>query len=678
MEMLTTEGKSFFTDAASPVWEENRYWFSKRIEEGEKYYGFGERGGRLEKQGQKMTNWNTDPSSPHTAFVDPMYMSVPVYMVLRENFAYGVYVNSTWESTFDLTQPGQVRFESGGEELDVYIAYGPQPLQVIERLSELLGRMPMPPKWSLGYHQSRWSYSTEQEVRKLANTFREKEIPCDVIHLDIDYMDGYRVFTWNDFNFLDPARMISDLKRKNFNVVTIIDPGVKVDTKFSVYREGMEKGFFIRDARGKICSGYVWPDEAVFPDFSRADVRKWWGDCQHKLAAQGIGGIWNDMNEPSIFEKPFSLGGGRGDTLPLKAEQGEAAEVTTHAELHNLYGSQMAQASYEGMRRSKPNERTFHLTRSGFAGVQRWSASWMGDNGSCWEHLEMSIGQLINMGISGVPFVGADIGGFYGNATPELFARWMQIGALYPFSRGHTCMGTNPQEPWQFGEQVEAIAREYLSLRYRLMPYLYSVFWKAHQRGYPVWRSLFLHYPEDKQTYHIDDQVLIGRYLMAAPVIRPGQTARQVYLPEGVWFDWWDGHRYEGGRYILADAPLEKMPLYVRAGAVIPMGPAMQYVGEKALDPLSLYVFPGDKAEFTLYEDDGTSMNYTSGEFATTRYQVRGDDLTTELEIFEREGKYEVPLRTLHVILKDGKHFQQKQFVDSGNGRVIQFERSLR
>lgn len=288
----------------------------------------------------------------------------------------------------------------------------------------------------------------------------------------------------------------------------------------------------------------------------------------------------------------------------------------------------------------------------------------------------MSIGQLMNMGVSCVPFVGADIGGFYGNSTPELFARWMQIGAFYPFSRGHTCMGTAPQEPWQFGEEVEAIAREYLTLRYRLMPYLYSVFWKAHQRGYPVWRPLYLHYPEDKQTHYIDDQVLIGRYLMAAPILRPGQTARQVYLPKGVWYDWWEGHRFEGGRYILAEAPLEKMPLFVRAGAVIPMGPAMQFMGEKPLEPLSLHIFPDDTAEFTLYEDDGTSMNYENGQYATTRYQVRGDDLTTELEIFEREGKFEVPVRTLHVILRDGRHYQQKQFVDSGNARVVQFERS--
>lgn len=677
LELVTPDGKNFFSDASSPVWEADRYWFTKQVEAGEKYYGFGERAGRMEKQGQTMKNWNTDPAEPHAAFVDPLYMAIPVYLVISENFSYGVYVNSTWESSFDLSRPGELRFESHGEELDVYIAYSPQPLDVIEHLSELLGRMPMPPKWALGYHQSRWSYSSEQEVRALAHTFREKEIPCDVIHLDIDYMDNYRVFTWHGERFPNPENMLVDLNQENFRVVTIIDPGVKVDQNYPVYQEGMQRAYFVRDEHGKVCTGYVWPDESVFPDFSRAEVRDWWGAWQHKLAEQGVSGIWNDMNEPTVFEKPFSLGGGRGGTLPLKAIQGAAKEHSTHAELHNLYGSQMAQASYSGMRKSKPNERSFILTRSGFAGVQCWSASWMGDNGSCWEHLEMSIGQLINMGLSCVPFVGADIGGFVGNATPELFARWIQIGALYPFSRGHSCIGTIMQEPWQFGEEVENIARDYLKLRYRLLPYLYSVFWEASQRGYPVWRSLFLHYPDDKQTYHIDDQVLIGRNLMAAPILKPGQTARQVYLPPGVWYDWWEGYCYEGGRYILAEAPLHRMPMYARAGAIIPMGPSIQYVGEKALEPLRLQLFPGDNGEFTLCEDDGISLDYEQGKFATTRYQLRGDENTTELEIFAREGTYEILPRSTHVILRDGRQYQQKQFVDNGEARIVGFERMI-
>ncbi|PKO12631.1 MAG: alpha-glucosidase [Chloroflexi bacterium HGW-Chloroflexi-10] len=675
VEMLTPDGKSFFADSVSPVWEVESFHFTKRIEAGEAYFGFGERGGRMEKQGQTMTNWATDPGIPHGAFVDPMYMAVPVYLVVRPDACYGVYVNSTRRSSFDLSHPGELRFEAQGDELDVYIAYGPQPLDVLAHISELLGRMPLPPKWALGYHQSRWSYGSETDVRQIAATLREKQIPCDVIHLDIDYMDGYRVFTWDAERFPNPQQLIADLKEQGYRVATIIDPGVKVDARYPVYRDGQMKNMFIHNSKGKLATGYVWPDESVFPDFSRADVREWWGNWQDQLLAAGVSGIWNDMNEPALFEKPFSQGSGLGITLPLDAPQGSESEKTTHAVIHNLYGSLMAQASYEGARVLRPNERTFHLCRSGFAGIQRWTTSWMGDNGSCWEHLEMSMGQLLNMGASAIPFVGVDIGGFFGNATPELFARWMQIGSLYPFSRGHSCAGTDLHEPWVFGEEVEAISREYLTLRYRLLPYFYSVFQRAAERGYPIWRALYMHYPNDPQTYHISDQVLIGRYLMAAPILHPGQRARQVYLPQGTWYDWWEGTRYEGGRYILADAPLERMPLFVRAGAILPLGPEMQFSGEKALDPLTLHLFPGEDGMFTLYEDDGISMEYQQGLFSKTRCHLSSDEKQATLTIDARSGTFAVAERQIHVVLRDGRQYQQKTFTDNGEMRTIQFDR---
>lgn len=675
VEMLTPDGKSFFTDSKSPVWEDDRFWFSKRMEENEHYYGFGERGGRMEKHGQTMRNWTTDPNQPHGAFVDPMYMAIPVYMALRPGNAYGVFVNCIEDSSFDLSHAGELQFSASGEELDVYIAYGPQPMDVISHMADLLGKMPLPPRWALGFHQSRWSYGSEAEVRRIAEMFRKKEIPCDAIHLDIDYMDGHRVFTWNKGNFPNPEGLNLDLQKMGFHSVAILDPGVKVDKKYVTYEDGVEKDVFVRNVKGQLASGYVWPDEAVFPDFSRQDVRKWWGKWQNRLAASGVSGFWNDMNEPAVFEKPFSQGGGAVGTLPLDAIQGPTGEETTHAVLHNLYGSQMAQASYEAMQAFIPNQRSFHLCRSGFAGIQRWTASWMGDNGSCWEHLDMSLGQLINMGLSAVPFVGVDIGGFFGNATPELFARWVQIGALYPLSRAHTCAGTDAHEPWVFGKEVEEIAREYISLRYRLLPYLYSVFQRASERGYPIWRALFLHYPQDELTYHIADQVLIGKYLMAAPVTRAGQMARQVYLPEGLWYDWWEGTAYEGGRYILADAPLQKMPLYARAGAIIPVGPALQHSMEKNEDSLTLLCFPGESGSFRLYEDDGLTLNYRSGRSCTTSYHIESDEKTVRLTIAARQGDYRVADRKLIVVLRDGRQYQQKEVLDQGQEMEISFDR---
>lgn len=675
VEMLTQDGKSFFADLISPVWEEDRFSFTKRVEAGEHFYGFGERAGRFEKSGQYMENWTTDPARPHGAFVDPMYMAVPIYLSVREGIAYGVFVNATQRSKFDLGSPGEFKFEADGEELDVYVAFGPQPMKVLETLGDLLGKMPMPPKWALGYHQSRWSYGSENDVTALAETFRSKEIPCDVIHLDIDYMRGYRVFTWNEDRFPNPKKMSDAMLAAGFRLVTIIDPGVKLDPDYEVYKDGMKKDVFVRDAEGEVATGYVWPDKSVFPDFSRADVRTWWGNWQNKMVETGISGIWNDMNEPAVFEKPFSEGGGEVGTLPEDALQGLADERTTHAEVHNLYGSGMAQASYEGMRKAKPDERAFHLCRSGFAGIQRWTASWMGDNASCWEHLEMSVGQMLNMGLSAVPFVGVDIGGFASNATPELFARWMQIGALYPFSRGHSCAGTLPHEPWVFGEEVEEITREMLSLRYRLMPYLYSVFHKAAERGFPIWRALFLHYPDDPQTYHINDQILLGRYIMAAPILAPGQRARQVYLPAGTWYDWWEGTRYEGGQYILADAPLARLPLFVRDGAIIPMGPLAQNTAE--LDPaapLTVHIFPGD-GFFTLYEDDGLSYDYEKGIYSTTHFSTKTTEKSIALNIAERKGKYEIPEREMIVIFHDGRQLQQKKFNDQGQAAEISFDR---
>jgi alpha-glucosidase len=417
-----------------------------------------------------------------------------------------------------------------------------------------------------------------------------------------------------------------------------------------VYREGLEKDYFIRNLQGDVTHGYVWPDDSVFSDFTRPEVREWWGNLGKKLVDDGASGIWNDMNEPVTFSKPFSEGGSGTGTLPLDAQQGSSVERTTHAEAHNLYGSLMARSSYEGLRRHLKGERPFVLTRSAFAGVQRWSAVWMGDNSSWWEHLEMSIPQLMNMGLSGVAFVGADIGGFTENATPELFARWVEVGSLYPFCRGHSSAGTRWQEPWTFGSQVENIARMYLDLRYRLLPYLYTLLWQASETGSPAFRPLLYEFPDDPATYHLGDQFMLGSSLMAAPILRPGRMAREVYLPQGEWIDWWSGERFKGPATILAHAPLEIMPLYVRAGSILPFGPEIEYTGQKALDPLTLEIFPG-QGEFTLYEDDGQSFDYQRGVFCTTRFMMQQEGAKLTLSALPRQGAYHPAERTLEVHL---------------------------
>ncbi len=650
---FTPTGQPFAQDCDQGMgWSDQGIAAWKAIAPNEHFYGFGERTGLLDKLAERKTNWTTD-ALDYNALTDAMYQAIPMFIALQPDLCYGIFLHSTHWSQFDLgaAKPSCWQMQTRSSELDYYIIYGSTPAEILATYSELTGRMPLPPKWSLGYHQCRWSYESAAIVAELAQEFRQRQIPCDVIHLDIDYMQGYRVFTWNQKRFPHPQKLIADLKSQGFQVVTIVDPGVKYEPEadYAVFDEGMTQDWFVRDANGKLVHGYVWPDKAVFPDFLRPAVRQWWADQHRALTDVGVAGIWNDMNEPALDDRPF---GDKGNKIsfPLDAPQGDPHELTTHAEVHNLYGSNMAQASAEALQQGRPNQRSFVLTRSGFAGIQRWASVWMGDNQSLWEHLELSLPMLCNMGLSGVPFVGCDIGGFAGNATAELFARWMQVGMLYPLMRGHSALTTDRHEPWVFGDRVERTCREYIELRYQLLPYLYSLFWEAAQTGAPILRPLLYHYPHDPRTYALHDQVLLGEWLMAAPVYRPGVECRAVYLPEGVWYDWWTHTRYDGGTHILASAPLERMPLYVKAGAIIPMQPVRQFVDQHAIAQLTLKVAPGT-GQFTLYEDDGQSFAYQQGDWLTTTYSVRQDDETAIVEQVAQTGQWSPPDREITVEL---------------------------
>jgi alpha-glucosidase len=643
----------------------------KEIEPEEHFYGFGETTGLLDKRSERQTYWTTD-CLDYTMLTDEMYQAIPFFMALRPEVGYGVFFNTTFRSHFDIgaDQAGIWRMETQSTELDYYLIYGPEPAQIVTTYTELTGRMPLPPKWSLGYHQCRWSYDSEEEVRMLAEEFRKRRIPCDVIHLDIDYMRGYRVFTWSPKRFPDPKALVKDLQESGFKVVTIVDPGVKYEPEadYSIYDEGLSKDYFVRKPDGKVFYGYVWPDKAVFPDFLRPEVREWWGNAHEALTDVGVAGIWNDMNEPAMNDRPFGDPGGKM-WFPLDSPQGHPEENGTHAEAHNLYGLNMARAAYEGMERLRPNERSFILTRSGYAGVQRWSSVWTGDNQSRWEYLEMSLPMLCNLGLSGVAFTGADIGGFAGNATGELFARWMQVGVLYPMMRAHSMMESARHEPWVFGDRVEKICREYIELRYQLLPYIYTLFWEAAQTGAPIIRPLLYHYPGDRHTYTCHDQVLLGSSLMAAPIYRPGVEHRIVYLPEGNWIDWWSGEQHQGPTHAVVHAPLERMPLFVKAGAIIPMAPVMQHVDEFPIDNLTFRVWSGE-GEWTFYEDDGHSFEYRQGAWATTLWRVKQEGEQTIVEVGDRQGQWTPPSRkiTVEVVGKG-----EQRFEDDGKAQRLVF-----
>lgn len=660
IEFFDGENRPFARDREGGLgWRAGSVAGWKVIEPEEHFYGFGERTGLLDRLGSIATNWTVD-AVDYDTLTDEMYQAIPFFIALRPALCYGLFLHSTYWSRFDLgvKEMGFWRMETHSPELDYYLIYGRDPAEVTRTYAELTGKMPLPPRWALGYHQSRWGYDSEDLVRSIAREFRDRQIPCDAIHLDIDYMHGFRVFTWSQKRFPDPYRLINEIRQQGFKIITIVDPGIKYEPEadYAVFDEALQKDYLIRKPEGQLFHGYVWPDKAVFPDFVDPDVRDWWGNWHRVLTDAGVSGIWNDMNEPSMSDRPF---GDKGQKIwfPLDSCQGSAKERATHAETHNLYGLLMARASFEAMERQRENDRSFILTRSGYAGIQRWSSVWLGDNQATWEHLEQSLPMLCNMGLSGVAFVGCDVGGFAGNTTAELFTRWMQVGILYPLARAHSAMGTIRREPWVYGEEVEAICRKYIELRYRLIPYLYTLFREAATTGAPILRPLLYHYPDNPKVYELHDQVMLGSSIMAAPICRPGVEARSVYLPEGIWYDWWTGERLEGGRYILALAPLDVLPLYAKEGAIVPLYPVCQHLDEIPAS-MTVRIYPGE-GNFTLYEDDGHSFDYRRGIYSTTRYSVstRGEEVV--IEVSDRRGEYNPGEReiSIEVIGKGEQHF---------------------
>lgn len=619
-----------------------------KLTETEKFYGLGERTGFLNKRGEVHELWNFDQGNPHIHSTKHLYKTIPFLLGMKADKAYGIFFDNTFCSRFDLGKESEnyFYFEADGGSLNYYIVYGPDFKSIIRRYTELTGRIELPPLWSLGFHQSRYSYYPEERVRGLAEEFREKKFPCDVIHLDIDYMDGYRVFTWDEERFPNFTAMLSDLKENGFKVVTIVDPGVKKDNQYPMYREGLEHGYFCTDSYGVPYIGKVWPGESLFPDFAQSQVRNWWAQKNREWAKLGVTGIWNDMNEPALFEV-------EGQTLPSNVLHQHDEGEMTHAEFHNLYGTYMGMATKQGLKEARPNERPFILTRAAYAGIQRFAAVWTGDNRSYWEHLSMSIPMLCTLGLSGVTFAGSDVGGFGWDASPELFARWVQLGSLYPFCRVHSAIDAAEQEPWSFGEQVEQIGKEYVSLRYRLLNHIYNLFYRSSLTGEPVFRPLIFDYQEDAKVYNLNDQFLLGDSMLIAPVLQPGKDCREVYLPVGQWYDFHTDEIYSGGRSILADAPIEKMPIFIKASSILPMIPVQNYVGEQQIEELTLNIYPGEEsADYLYYEDDGQSFDYQNGEYNLTNFKVEFRSDGADVTLTPKIQKYASKLKTYHMIFK--------------------------
>jgi alpha-glucosidase len=626
---------------------------AKQLRDDEHVYGFGEKTGRLDKRGWKLGGynyvmWNSDTPA-YDSSTDPLYVTIPFFMVTRHGQAHGIFLDNTWRTFFDVgrKRPDILTFGADGGDLNYYFIAGPDPKQVIERYTALTGRMPLPPLWSLGYNQCRWSYYPEARVRKLANDFRSKQVPADVIWLDIHYMDNYKPFTWNHDRFPDPAKMISDLRAQGFRLVTILDGHPPALKGYAPYDEGVKGNYFVKWPDGRIFEGPVWPSQAekdprpsVFPDFSNPAAREWWGGLYRSLLDVGVAGIWNDMNEPSVFDDP------RG-TMPLDVVHDNEGQPTTHREIHNVYGQLMSRSTFEGLSRLRPDERAFVLTRSSFAGGQRYAAVWAGDNTADWSSLRQSISTVLGMGLSGFPFVGSDISGFVRPATGELYARWLQAGVFYPFMRSHTELGTPDKEPWAFGPQFEAINKRTIELRYELLPYIYNVMQQASATGLPALRPLFLEYPADESAAGIDDEFMFGSDLLAAPVLWDGFRDRQVYLPPGDWYDYWTGKKYAGKSTIHVSAPLDYIPLFVRGGGFIFRQPVVQYTGQMPGNALRVLVAPAAESKSSLYEDDGESLAYRNGASLKREFRQTRDVGGITLEIGAPEGSFRPARRDL-------------------------------
>lgn len=631
------------SDGAGMAWDGQRVRCWKWMPGDERYFGLGEKGDDLDKRGHTYVMWNTDAYGWGPA-TDPLYVSIPFFLALRAGRAYGLFLDNTYRSSFDMGKefPDRYSFGAEGGEINYYFISGPDPKQVLKHYTELTGRMSLPARWQIGYHQSRYSYYPETTVRFIADNFRQRHIPCDALFLDIHYMDGYRIFTWDKSRFPDPAKMLSDLRREGFRAVTIIDPGVKVEPSYWVYAQGSAGDDFVKMPDGKVFVGPVWPGDAAFPDFTWDRVREWWGGLYKGLVNDGVAGFWNDMNEPSVFGVPSK-------TMPPDAVFYDHELRSPHAKVHNVYGMLMSEATRDGILKARPNERPLVITRDTYAGGQRFAAVWTGDNSSTWEHLRLSLPELMNMGLSGLPLVGADIGGFALGASPDLYARWLEVGVFYPYCRTHTALGNRNQDPWSYGSHREQINRRSIELRYRLLPYFYNVFHQSAETGLPVMRALLLDYPDDPRAVGTDDEFLLGDDLLVAPVLKDEEVTRRVYLPEGEWYDFWSSRRYAGPVEIQVDAPLDRIPLFVRGGAMIPEQQVVEYADQAPIDPLTLEVFPQGESSRDYYEDDGLTYAYRQGVYLEQTFTVKAGSDRLSLAASARKGSYQPPARALEL-----------------------------
>ncbi|QNK62348.1 DUF4968 domain-containing protein [Pedobacter sp. PAMC26386] len=589
-------------------WVANEVTTYKKMQEGERFVGLGEKTGNLDRKGSGYTNWNFDAYG-YSAGQDPIYSTIPFYMGIHHGLNYGIFLDNTYQSDFNFGASND-RFSSFGAqdgEMNYYFIYHKRLADIITSYTALTGRMNLPPLWSLGYQQNRYTYYPETEVLRIAQTLREKKIPADGITLDIHYMDQYKLFTWDKSRFPNPLAMNKKLADMGFTTTVIVDPGIKVEKGYQAYESGLKENIFIKYPDSTNYSGQVWPGWCNFPDFTGEKGRSWWRNEVKFFANTGVSGIWNDMNEIATW----------GNKMPNNVLFNYDGAIASHKQAHNVYGLQMARSSYEGAKESMGNKRPFILTRAGYAGLQRYTAIWTGDNRPEEDHMLLGVRLINSLGLSGVPFAGMDIGGFIGTPSNSLFARWVQIGAFNPYFRNHAAVNTQSSEPWTHGEEVLEVSRNYINLRYKLMPYLYATFFEATQNGLPVMRTLAIDYTFDAKVFdtQFQNQYLFGKAFMVLP-FESTKEFGNAYFPKGLWYDLYTDETQTGATEKILRLSKNKLPVYVKESSIVPMQSLVQSTQEKPTDTLVLHIYKGTvNNSFVYYEDDGQTFNYEKGDF---------------------------------------------------------------
>jgi alpha-glucosidase len=644
----------------------------------EHFFGLGDKAGSFDRRQQAFTLWNTDVGPQEST--DPLYKSIPFFLAIREGRSYGLFLDNTWRTWFDFGKQARNAYSFGAEggPLDYYLIYGPTPKQVVEAYAYLTGTPPLPPLWALGFQQSRYSYFPASQLREIANRLRTDKIPSDVVYLDIDYQDRKRPFTVDTVNYPNFPGLVADLRKQHFKLVLITDLHIAhaPNQGYAPYDTGHAGDHFVKKPDGSEFVGVVWPGPAVFPDFTRAQTRDWWGGLYKQFVEDGVAGFWNDMNEPSVFDGPAF-------TMPLDnvhriAEPGFTTRTAPHAEIHNVFGLENVRATYEGLLKLRPDDRPFVLTRATYAGGQRYGFTWTGDNSATWNHLRLATQMTLNLGLSGISFVGADIGGFNGSPEPDLLTRWVELGAFGPLFRDHSTKGSLPQELWVHGPQHEAIRRRYVESRYRLLPYIYTLADEASRTGLPLMRPIFLEFPEIMSPSaphfdNLDTEFLLGPALLVAPPpFAEMMDDYAVSYPPGTWYDFWTGHKMPPSPTaptiveIATAAPgtrfpeipqihpvLDTLPVFVRAGTILPLQPLIQSTDETPNGPLELRVYPGPQCTGSLYLDDGHTFHYQQGEFLRQSFTCQSDNNSMTVKFAPRQGTYAPWWKNIEVVIYD-------------------------